>query len=206
MDGSLDGLGLFDHAKAIAVRADGSYADDGVLVDMAPMVLPSGFGIGGFFGPVECFSPDGKLRWVDDAKNAIVNGCLDDILNVYFRNGTPAATLYMGIVDNASFTQFQATDTAASHSGWSENTAYSASTRATWSPGASSGQTITNASSVNFSITSTGNIRGLFVITDNTKGGTSGTLISTAAFTGGVQAVNNGDTLKVTYTISDSST
>jgi hypothetical protein len=39
-------------------------------------------------------------------------------------------------------------------------------------------------------------------VSNNTVGGTTGTLFSTASFAGGTQTVNNGDTLKVTYTIS----
>jgi hypothetical protein len=48
-------------------------------------------------------------------------------------------------------------------------------------------------------------VKGLFLISDSTKGGTTGTLFSTAAFTGGTQAVNSGDTLKVTYTVAATS-
>ena len=63
---------------------------------------------------------------------------------------------------------------------------------------------MTNATTADFNMTpgSAVTIKGLFLCSDNTKGGTTGTLFATAAFTGGNQTVNNGDTLKVTYTVS----
>lgn len=149
-----------------------------------------------------CLRPDGTIRWKDEGNNLICNTALNDVLNEYIRATTQTTAWYMGLVDNSGFSTFAAADTSASHAGWSENQSYSQSTRPQWSPGAASSQSITNSSSVNFSITATVTIRGIFIISNSTIGGTTGTLFSEAAFSGGNQSCNNGDTLQATYTLS----
>lgn len=197
-----EGLGFGDFAGAGILRSDGSESG-GVGRGVAGRG-PS-LGVGGFF-TVECIDKDGNTRWVEDLKNGVVNSALDDVLNVYLANTSAATpTWYIGLVDNAGYTQFATTDTIASHAGWAENQQYSQANRLAWGPGGSNGQSVTNATSVNFSMTATATIRGLFLVSDSTKGGTAGKLFSTAAFSGGNQVVNNGDTLKVTYTVSASS-
>jgi hypothetical protein len=51
-----------------------------------------------------------------------------------------------------------------------------------------------------FSINGTTTVAGAFLTTDNTKGGTAGTLFSASDFTGGDRLLQSGDTLNVTYT------
>jgi hypothetical protein len=163
------------------------------------------FGVGGTYY-VECYGADGSLRWRSKAKNAITNVGLNSLLDVYLRNQTQIATWYMGLIDNASFSALAAADTGASHAGWAENQDYSASTRPAWSPAAASSQAITNTSTVDFAMNADKTIRGIFLISNNTKGGTTGTLFSTATFSTGSQTVANGDTIKVTYAVNASST
>ncbi len=163
--------------------------------------LESSVKAGGVF-TVECFGPDGSKRWSESVKNGVVNSALDDLLNVYLGNGSQTATWYIGLIDNASYSALSASDTMASHAGWIENTDYSQANRPAWTPGAASGQAVTNGTSVDFSMNATKTIRGLFLTSNSTKSGTTGKLFATAAFSGGNQVVNNGDTLKVTYTVS----
>ena len=156
--------------------------------------------IGGTFD-VTCIR-DGKVAWKDRAKNAVTNVGMNHILNVEFNSTTQVTTWYLGLVDNSGWTAFAAADTASSHSGWTESTAYGDATRRTWGTGSSTAQSVSNSSTVNFSINATATIKGIFCISDNTKGGTTGTLFSTVAFTAGNQTVASGDTLQVTYTLS----
>lgn len=144
---------------------------------------------------------DGNIIGTYDIPNGIVNGGKDSLLGVYFHSDTQITTWYISLVDNAGFSAFAAADTIASHAGWAESTAYSEANRVSWGPGASSGQSITNASAITFTMNATATIKGIFVVSNNTKGGTTGTLWSTAAFASTV-SVNNGDLLKVTYTVS----
>jgi hypothetical protein len=199
-----DNFAVFDHAESFVERANGLVEMPGVNVDLSALDMGK-IGVGGHF-VIECYDKNGNLKWQDTAENGVTNTALNDVLNVYIEAGSQTTTWYCGLVDNAGFTGFAAGDTSASHSGWSESTAYSNSTRIQWSPGAASSQSITNSSTMDFSInTNSTVIKGLFIISNSTKGGSTGTLFSTAAFSGGTQSVNSGDTLKVTYTLSAAS-
>jgi hypothetical protein len=150
---------------------------------------------------VEHFDKDGKLKAVYQVPNGIVDVGLNKILEDMFNGGTQSGTWYIGLVDNSGFSAFANADTLASHAGWSESTAYSETARPEWTAGTAASRSITNASTVDFSINATVTLKGIFIADDSTKGGTSGTLWSTAAFASNVAAVN-GDTLKITYTVS----
>lgn len=130
--------------------------------------------------------------------NGIVDQGLNSILGIMFHSDTQITTWYIGLIDNSGFSSLANGDTLASHAGWNEFTSYTGN-RLSWGPGASSSRSITNGSTVNFPITGSGTLKGIFVASVAT--GTSGTLWSTAAF-GSTVAVTNGDTLKVTYTVS----
>lgn len=150
---------------------------------------------------VTCYDADGNLKWEENIKNLVVTVGKNDLLDKYFQGSSYTAAWYLGLVDGASSPTYAAGDTMSSHSGWTENTGYSASTRPapSWSA-ASSGSKSTTATS--FSINATSTIAGAFMTTDSTKGGTSGTLYSAGNFTGGNRSVASGDTLNVTYTAS----
>ncbi len=144
----------------------------------------------------------GKLILAQKNHNAIVNVGKNYILDVMFNTQTQIAqsSWCIGIIDNASFTALAAADTMASHTGWIENTAYSESTRVAWGQASSSGQTVTNASAATFDITSTGTLQGVFLTSNNTKGGTTGTLWTEALFTSPIP-VSNGDQIKISYSV-----
>lgn len=150
---------------------------------------------------IEHFDKDGNLKAVYRVPNGIVDVGLNKILNVMFNNQAASTTWYIGLVNNSGFTAFANADTMASHAGWTELTNYTQTTRPEWTEGAASARAITNASTVDFSINATVTIKGIFIVDNNTKSGTTGTLWSTAAFASNVSAVN-GDTLKITYTVS----
>lgn len=147
----------------------------------------------------------GALKHKERIKNTVVNQGKNDMLNVYFADGTPTAlsSWFMGLISSSGYTAISASDTAASHSGWTEFTGYSQSNRVAWGQtGPSTGvTTITNSSPATFDITSSGTLKGGFIITNNTKGGTSGKLWAAALFSADVP-VNNGDQMKITYNLS----
>ena len=91
------------------------------------------------------------------------------------------------------------TDTAASHSGWIENTAYTQASRQAWTPGAPAGQSITNPVQASVTMNAGATIKGAFIINNNTKGGTSGILWSTGLF-GTPQVLVSTQILQLTYT------
>ncbi len=200
-----DSLYIGDFADSLVEKADGTIAMPGLFLDFSGLDLAK-LGVGGTFH-IECRDAEGNLRWADKAKNGVTNNALNDILNVYLRATAQTTAWYIGLVDNQSFSSFSPNDTISSHSGWIENSQYSNTSRPQWSPAAAASQGVTNTTTVNFNMTPTSGatIKGLFVNSDSTLNGTVGNLFSTAAFSGGNQTVNNGDTLKVTYTVSATS-
>lgn len=152
-------------------------------------------------------------------KNGIVNEGKNKLLDVMFHGVSAITSWYLGLIDNSGFTALANDDTYddinQAGNGWDEFTAYtdpanadSATTRPAWTEGAASGQSITNSAVVEFDITGSGTVKGLFLVgggaNSDDKGdhASDGTLWATALFTGGDVPVLNGDTLKVTYTVS----
>lgn len=150
---------------------------------------------------IQHFDREGRLKGVYRVPNGIVDEGLNHILETEFNGGTPVTTWYIGLVNNSGFTAFANADVMNSHAGWAESAAYDEATRPEWTAGTAASRSITNASTVDFSINATVTLRGIFITSNSTKSGTTGILWSTAAFSSNVSA-NNGDTLKVTYTVS----
>ena len=145
---------------------------------------------------------DGKCIGIIRTKNAITNVGMNALLDVGFNGSSQSANWYMGLIDSSGYTAVANTDVVTSHTGWTESNAYTQSTRPLWDAGAANSRSITNASTVDFSINATVTLKGVFVINENTKGGVStGTLWCTALFSTPA-SLQNGDTLKVTYTVS----
>lgn len=202
------GFAVGDFASATVSRGGVDLVPDGIILNFSGLEGAK-IGAGGHF-IVECFGPDGNLKWEDIAENGVTDVGIASLLNVQLGAGTQITTWYIGLIDNAGFTALNAGDTSGSHSGWSEvgGSNYSNSTRVAWTPGSASGGAVVNGTTCDFAMVNGSplTVKGLFLISVSTKGGTTGTLFSTAAFTGGTQAVNSGDTLKVTYTVSAAST
>ena len=160
---------------------------------------------GGVF-TVECRDADGNLKWTEDFPNLVVNEGLQYINTEFFKGISYSATWYMGLVDGpGAGNTYAAGDTMASHAGWSENVSYSQSARPTMSFGSATSadpSVIATATPVVFTMNATATIAGAFVVNENTKSGTSGTLFSVGNFTVGDRGVVSGDTLNVTYTFS----
>ncbi len=149
---------------------------------------------------VECFDKYGKLKWIDEVKNLVVNVGLDDVLDKYLKGSAYTAAFYVGLTDGTP--SVAAGDTMASHAGWTEVVAYDEAVRQTLTLGSVSGQSVDNsASKAVFTIsTNSTTIGGAFVTTNSTKSGSSGTLYGAGAFSGGDKSADDDDTLNVTVT------
>lgn len=145
----------------------------------------------------------GKLYQKIEGPNTVVNVGKNLILDVMFHSGSQIGTSswVMGLISDASFSGIVAADTMGSHAGWTESSAYSEANRPAWGQGAASSQVITNGSPAVFSINGTAIIKGIFITSQNTKGGTTGTLWSAMLFPTGDTSVINGDELRATYSI-----
>lgn len=155
--------------------------------------------LGGIF-TIDCYGPDGQLKWTEESHNIVTNVGLDHILDVTLAAATQVSTWYVGLKNAGAVA---AADTMASHAGWTENANYSEGTRQAYVEAAASSQSTTNsANKASFSIdTDSQTIAGAFLVSDSTKSGTSGTLLCVADF-GSSKSADDGDTLDVTYTIS----
>lgn len=145
----------------------------------------------------------GELLWEDVIENLVVNAGLNHALDATLSAGTQITTWYLGLM-SASPTA-AAADTMSSHGGWTEVTAYDEANRQTWSDGGVSGQSVSNSGSpAVFTISTNGtDIGGCFLTSNNTKGGTTGTLYAAGAFAAGNKSLDDGDTLTVTATFTN---
>jgi len=156
---------------------------------------------------IQCHDKDGNLKWEDEAPNLVVNEGLQDMNAKYFTGTTYTAAWYLGLYGAGASNSPAAGNTMASHSSWTEVTAYSQSTRPACTfgtPTTANPSVATNsASPASFSINATTTVGGAFLTSNNTKGGSTGTLYSAADFSSpGDRSVVSGDTLSVTYTLS----
>lgn len=141
--------------------------------------------------------------WRDRSKNLVVTTGLNEYQKEFWTGAAYTAALFVGLVNNANFGSIALTDTAAKivtgvpaggDNQWRESTSYSESVRQTLLMGTAVAGAIDNSSSVaTFTVTTGFTLKGAFVVTNSTKGGTSGILIgaaaaaSTQAFTTGQQ-------------------
>ena len=165
-----------------------------------PASLSAGVKLGGVFH-IECIGPDGKLKWEDTAENLVTTGGMQHLLEGLFNSDDSANVA----VDPWYIRLTAATptpadgDTLATHAGWTEFTDYSEAAGQAY-VGVLSTLTMTNtASKAAFSINQdASSVGGAYMASVATT--TTGTLLCVAAFTGGNKAVDDGDTLNVTYT------
>lgn len=149
---------------------------------------------------IEAHDADGRLLWRDEVPNLVVTAGLNDSLDKHFKGSSYTATWYVGLTGNSP--TVAAADTMASHAGWTEVTAYSEGSRQTLTLGTVSGGSVDNsASKAVFTINANGTaVGGAFVVSNNTKGGTTGVLYGGAAFSAN-RTLNSGDTLTITVTL-----
>lgn len=145
------------------------------------------------------------VKWVDEVKNAVVTAGLNDNIDKYFNGSTYTAAWYVGLTDGTP--SFAAGDTMSSHAGWTEVTAYDESVRETLTLGAAAAGSANNTGNeAVFTISANGTtIGGAFLVTNSTKGGSTGTLFGGAAFTAGDKSLDDNDTLTVTVTVTNTS-
>ena len=146
---------------------------------------------------VECIR-DGKIIWVEEFDNLVVNAGLDDSLDKHLKGSSYTAAWYVGLTDSTP--TFDPADTMGSHAGWAEITNYDEAVRQTLTLGAVSGQSVNNsASKAVFTISASVTVGGAFVANNSTKGGSTGILYGGGAFSQDRSLIDN-DVLNVTIT------
>ncbi len=153
---------------------------------------------------IQCHEYEGgPLLWEEEIDNLVTTAGKNDLLDKYLAGSSYTAAWYLGLISSTSYTTGPAVgDTPASHSGWAEDQNYSQSTRPAASWNAASGGSKALSAGAVFTMNASATIKGCFLISNSTKGGTTGTLYSAGLFSGGDQPVVSGNTLTVTYTAS----
>lgn len=150
---------------------------------------------------------EGKLLDAWDSENIVVDEGLVHYHSSTLRDGVKEANWFVGITKGTHTPV--ASDIAANYETTADeipSTSYTESTRQAWSPDAASGTNsvdtkITNAASpATYNITTTVDINGAFLISNNTVNGTTGVLMAASKF-GTVRNAINGDIIQVTYDI-----
>jgi len=148
---------------------------------------------------VECHDRDGKLKWVEEFDNLVVTAGRNKYLDATLKTGLASPAWYVGLKGTGTV---DPADTMGSHAGWSTITPYSNATDPAWTPGTISAGSVDNsASKAVFNINAGATVYGAFMKDNNTKGGTTGTLLGAGDFSAS-RAVESGDTLSVTVTCS----
>lgn len=143
---------------------------------------------------------DGKVIDKQEFVNGITDQGMHYLLDAAFHGDAQVTTWYIGLIDSLSYTGLAAGDTMASHGGWIECTTYDEGAHPQWTCGAAATRAITNAATVDFTLSATKTLKGVYFTSNPAKSVSTGTLWSTALFVSPI-AVNDGDTLKVTYTV-----
>lgn len=164
----------------------------------------------------ECYGPDAVLKWRDEFDNAVMTEGKNAALTHFLKGSTYTASQVIGLISDTSYTTPDAADTASainttgSANGWNEATTGVAAARQTPTFGTASAGSISLSSSASFSIVGSATLKGCFVLCRSAAGtapttavgNTNGALWSAGAFSGGDRAVQNGDTLNISYTTS----
>ena len=161
----------------------------------------SGLKLGGVF-IAEC-ERDGKIIWREEVHNIATNEGLDAILDIMFHASTQITTWYLLLTDAA--------ETAAAGMTYgtpvfSESSAYTEANRPAWGEGASSSQSMTNATAADFTSNATTTFYGAALVGGGTDADTKddqaggGTLYAYSEFPS-ERSVVSGDVVHLTYTL-----
>jgi len=127
------------------------------------------------------------------------------LLDIMFHDIPKEANWYIGLIDEDAFTILSPLDTMASHFGWGEWEDYDETDRQPWiTTDASFDEIWTLATTpAIFTMNQAGTLKGIFVASDDAKGGTTGYLWATALFAdsnlGMDWDVDNADIVQLAY-------
>lgn len=149
---------------------------------------------------VECYR-DGRLVWTEVFPNLVVLEGRNTYLDRTLKTGVASPTWYVGLIAGpGSGNTYAASDTMASHPGWTEFTGYSGN-RPQWIAGTVANGSVDNAAQkATFTMTSGGTLAGAFMASDPTRGGTTGLLLGEGNFSSGDRSVVANDVVQVTVT------
>lgn len=132
--------------------------------------------------------------------NIMTDQGLNSILDINYHGSTQITTWYIGLF-KGNYSPVAGDTAAGIASAATEATEYDESTRVEWVEAAASSKSISNnANKATFTINATVTIYGAFLVSSNTKSGTSGTLSAASRFSSS-RALVDDDQLLVTYSV-----
>ena len=190
----------------------GKVGDSAVVTLQAGAAKDESLGMAGVYH-VECRDSEGNLKWTEEFPN-LVNAVGKELMLDTLLRGTSYSVTgpFLGLISGSGST-FSASDTMASHSGWTEFANYTvggSAVRGTavFAAASSTGSTPSNvttsaATAITYTITGAGGtVGGCFLVlgsgASSTINNTSGTLYSAGNFTT-AKITTAGDTVSVTY-------
>jgi len=159
---------------------------------------------------VQCFGPDGSLKWEDNIDNVV---CTEG-KNAMLDGGSIASGSFLGLISSVSYSAVAAGDTAAQingSNGWKEAGSstnfplFSARGTPSWSAASAGAKAFSSAVAMTV-VTTGGTVKGCFLIAFSgavsTIASTAGKLWSAGLFSGGDKVLGVGDTVSVSYSTS----
>ena len=160
----------------------------------------------------KCFEYEGgPLVWEEKINNVVATVGKNLMLQTALTGSAYTVVgPYMGLISSVSYTTGPAaSDTMASHGGWTEAGSTNAPTfaaRIAPAFGTATAGAIALSTPTSFTMTSAGTLKGAFITYGTgataTLMSTAGTLLSAGTFTGGDQPVNNLNVVQVSYSLS----
>lgn len=150
----------------------------------------------------KCVDKYGNFKWKEEAKNIVTDTGIHHVMEAGLTtNSTEVVNWYVGLI-GTSATQVSDTNTmTTTNRAWSESTLYSESTRPEWSKTLAAQSCGNTGAKATFTLNTNGTtIGGAFISSSKTAGGSSGILLSAAAF-GSKKTGDSGDKLEVSYKI-----
>lgn len=142
---------------------------------------------------------NGEVVETFEVDNLVTTQGVNDMLETQFRGGAQKSW-YFGLIRDSGFTSSANSDTALSHPGWTEYTAYSEATRQEFVAAAASGRAVVSSTSLaTFTMAADVVMRGIALFSSNVKGSTDGILFSVATLPIARQLLA-GDQYRVSYT------
>ena len=153
--------------------------------------------------------------WEVKQKNLVPVAGRNDSLTKYFKGSAYTATWFVGLIDNANFSALADTDTAAKittsaptggTNAWRESVAYTETVRQTLTLGTAALGIISNSASLaTFTMNAPTVLKGGFLVSNSTKGGTTGVLFGEVGFALGTQTLVSGNILTIQVDITATS-
>jgi len=149
---------------------------------------------------VTCVGADGKLKWEDTIENVVTTEGKNNALDEFLAGSAYTAAWYMALQNGSPPTIASTYQVPIC----TEVTDYTEGTRPAPSFSAAAAGSKATSADVVFSINASVTVDGVMLMDGSTKGdvGAGPVLYSAGDFSGGSKAVDNGDTLNVSYTAS----